>query len=284
MSKVVLGKGLEALIPGDGGAVAEDRQLREVPLNLIAPNPMQPRRHFDESSLAELAESFRRNGVMQPLVVQKTGSTFTIIAGERRFRAARMANLEQVPVVLMSDVDDSRMLELALVENLQREDLNPMETAEASRALIDSCGLTQAELAARLGKSRTAVTNLLRLLSLPDRIKQMIRQGSLTEGHARAILAVESEAEQLRLADSIINDSLSVREVERRAGHTRKKRPGRSRVVDAADPGDLGKDPSRAQTRSHRNRVLFRRRSRSPAGSLQEDNSLRDPRIKEINR
>ncbi len=224
MSKVVLGKGLEALIPGDGGAVAEDRQLREVPLNLIAPNPMQPRRHFDESSLAELAESFRRNGVMQPLVVQKTGSTFTIIAGERRFRAARMANLEQVPVVLMSDVDDSRMLELALVENLQREDLNPMETAEASRALIDSCGLTQAELAARLGKSRTAVTNLLRLLSLPDRIKQMIRQGSLTEGHARAILAVESEAEQLRLADSIINDSLSVREVERRAGHTRKKR------------------------------------------------------------
>lgn len=221
MSKIVLGKGLGALIPSDETAVEDDRQLRSMPLDRLKPNPFQPRRDFDQEALEELAESLRRNGLMQPLVIRKDGSDFTIIAGERRFRAARLAGLDSVPVIVMEEVDDAAMLELALVENLQREDLNPLETADAYRTLIEKCGLTQGQLAQRVGKSRTSVTNSLRLLGLPETIKQYIRQGKISEGHARAILALESEDERVRLADRIINDSLSVRETERRAGRSR---------------------------------------------------------------
>ncbi len=224
MSKVVLGKGLEALIPGVSKAQSEEKKFRMVPLERLSPNPMQPRRDFDETRLLELAGSFKRDGIMQPLVVRQEGSGYTIIAGERRFRAARMADLKQVPVLLMDDVDDVHMLELALVENLQREDLNPIEAAEGYRVLIEKCGLTQAQLAARISKSRTAVTNLLRLLSLPDEIKEMVRTGKLTEGHARAILAFDNETEQLRMAERIVSDALTVRDVESRAGRVRKRR------------------------------------------------------------
>jgi ParB family chromosome partitioning protein len=221
MSKIVLGKGLGALIPSDEAAAEDDRQLRTMPLDRLKPNPFQPRRDFDQEALEELAESMKRNGLMQPLVIRKDGSDFTIIAGERRFRAARLAGFEQVPVIVMDEVDDAAMLELALVENLQREDLNPLETADAYRTLIEKCGLTQGQLAQRVGKSRTAVTNSLRLLGLPDKIKEYIRQGKLSEGHARAILAVDNEDERVKLAEQIINDSLSVRESERKAGRSR---------------------------------------------------------------
>lgn len=221
MSKIVLGKGLGALIPSDEAAVEDDRQLRTMPLDRLKPNPFQPRRDFDQEALEELAESMKRNGLMQPLVIRKDGSDFTIIAGERRFRAARLAGFEQVPVIVMDEVDDAAMLELALVENLQREDLNPLETADAYRTLIEKCGLTQGQLAQRVGKSRTAVTNSLRLLGLPDKIKEYIRRGKLSEGHARAILAVDNEDERVKLAEHIINDSLSVRESERKAGRSR---------------------------------------------------------------
>ena len=224
MSKVVLGKGLEALIPSEGKATVEEKRYCMVSLERLSPNPMQPRRIFDETRLLELAGSFKRDGIMQPLVVRQEGSGYTIIAGERRFRAARIANLKEVPVLLMDDVDDVHMLELALVEHLQREDLNPIEAAEGYRVLIEKCGLTQAQLAARIGKSRTAVTNLLRLLMLPDAIKEMVRAGKLTEGHARAILAFDDEAEQLRLAERIVSDALTVRDVENRAGRARKRR------------------------------------------------------------
>ena len=224
MSKIVLGKGLQALIPtGDTTAEAAG-DLRRVSLEQLRPNPMQPRRHFDHESLQQLAESFQRNGVMQPLLVRQDGSTFTIIAGERRYRAARMAGLTEVPVIVLDEVDDRRLLELALVENLQREDLNPLETAQAYRTLIEQCGLTQADLAQRVGKSRAAVTNLLRLLGLPERIKEWIRGGRLSEGHARALLAAESEAEMVRLAERILAQSLSVREVEREAGSPRRRK------------------------------------------------------------
>lgn len=224
MSKVVLGKGLEALIPSEGRVSLESRKYRMVGLDKIAPNPMQPRRDFDQQSLEELAQSFREKGIIQPLVLQQSGSGFTIIAGERRFRAARLAGMVEVPAVLMENVNDTQLLELALVENIQREDLNPMETAEAYRRLVDECGLTQNELASKVGKSRAAVANVLRLNSLPMDIKNMIREGRLTEGHARAILSLDNEPAMLRMADQILNQSLTVREAEHVTSRAKKRR------------------------------------------------------------
>jgi ParB family chromosome partitioning protein len=223
MSKHVLGKGLSALIPADKDTGTHQVHYRVIPLNQIGPNPMQPRQRFDDQKLAELAESVKQNGLVQPLVVKKNGNGFTIVAGERRYRAARLAGLDQAPAVIMDDIDDVRMLELALVENIQREDLSPIELAEAYRRLIDQCGLTQAQLAQRVGRSRAAVANHLRLLSLPDSIKKMIGEGRLTEGHARALLALDNEAQQLEMAERIINNSMSVREVEQ-AKPKRKRR------------------------------------------------------------
>lgn len=223
-SKVVLGKGLDALIPRDSTSTHAEKKYQLVPLERILPNPLQPRRDFDEEGLQQLAESFKRNGVMQPLIVKKNGSNFTMIAGERRLRAARVAGLTEVPVVLMEDVDEPRMLELAMVENLQREDLNPLEAAEGYRTLIERCNLTQNDLAGKVGKSRAAVANTLRLLSLPDLVKQMIREGKLSEGHARALLAVDSEEQMLALAQKIVAESWSVRDAERETGRVRKRR------------------------------------------------------------
>lgn len=213
MKKVVLGKGLDALIPVESGQAVE-RKLRQVAVDAIAPNPLQPRRDFDEASLLELADSLRRNGVMQPLVVRQDGSMYTIIAGERRYRAARLAGLSHVPVVVMEDVDEPKLLELALVENIQREDLNPIEAAEAYRSLMERAGYTQQELADVVGRSRAAVANGLRLLSLPETVRQMIREGKITEGHARAILQIEDEQAQIEMAQRIADQSLSVRAVE----------------------------------------------------------------------
>ena len=224
MSKIVLGKGLDALISSESKKSDEQRKLRTLPLDSLAPNPMQPRRDFDDAGLHELADSIKQNGVIQPLLVKQNGSAFTIIAGERRFRAAKLAGLTDVPVILMDEPQDVRMLELALVENVQREDLNAMEVAEAYRTLLQRCGLTQMQLADKVGKSRTAVANLLRLLTLPEKIKQMIREGQLSEGHARAILAIDSEEEMLRLADRIVAESLSVRVVEKHTSRGKKRR------------------------------------------------------------
>ncbi len=235
MKKVVLGRGLDALIPTETTSGRDERKLKTVALGHIAPNPMQPRRDFDEQALQQLADSLTRDGVMQPLVVTQHGSTFTIIAGERRFRAAHLAGLEEVPVVVMEDVDEGRMLELALVENLQREDLNPIEAAEAYRSLIEKCDHTQSELAARVGKSRAAVANAMRLLSLPESIKQLVRTGHLSEGHARTMLALESEADMLRLAQRIEEESLSVRDVERHTTKVRRRPATRRRVPAIAE-------------------------------------------------
>ena len=222
MSKTVLGKGLGALIPDQQDSSTHKADYRQLELSQIAPNPMQPRRDFDEVKLAELAESVRLNGMVQPLIVRKNGAGFTIVAGERRYRAARLAGMETVPAVITEDLDDTRMLQLALVENIQREDLNPLELAEAYRRLIEQCGLTQAEMATRVGKSRAAVANHLRLLGLPEPIKKMLYERKLTEGHGRAILALDSEAEMLTMADQIVTGTLSVRQVEQ--APTRRKR------------------------------------------------------------
>jgi ParB family chromosome partitioning protein len=245
MSKQVLGKGLSALIPRDADKATDEVHYRQVPLDAIAPNPLQPRRQFDDERLAELAQSVRENGVVQPLVLRRNGGGFTIVAGERRYRAARMAGLDAAPCVIMDNVDDVRLLELALVENIQREDLNPLELAEAYRRLIEQCGLTQAQLAQRIGRSRTAVANHLRLLTLPDSIKRFIHDGKLTEGHARAMLALDNEAQMLEMAERVVGGALTVRDAEAAGARTKRRRLRLKRS-----------SPALAEMESHLKRLL----------------------------
>jgi ParB family chromosome partitioning protein len=233
MTKQVLGKGLSALIPVDKDLSTNEVHYRAIPLDRIAPNPMQPRQRFDEVRLAELAESVRQNGLVQPLVVRRNGGGYTLVAGERRYRAARIAGLESAPAVIMDELDDARMLELALIENIQREDLNPLELAEAYRRLIEQCGLTQIQLAQKVGRSRAAVANHLRLLTLPDSIKRLIAEGRLTEGHARALLALDNESHMLEMAERIVSSSLTVRDVEQAGPQKRKRRLQIKRVSPA---------------------------------------------------
>ncbi len=222
--KVVLGRGLDALIPRHDDSTIGDAAYLNLPLNEINSNPMQPRQQFEESGLQELAESFKSQGVLQPILVKKTDNAYTLIAGERRYRAAHIAGLEKIPAIVVNEKDEADMLQIALVENLQRENLNPLEAAEAFRKLRDEVGLTQNQIAARVGKSRAAVANMLRLLILPVKIKEMIRGGTLTEGHARAILALDDELLQLRLAERIVSENLSVRSAEQSARKTRRRK------------------------------------------------------------
>ncbi len=222
--KIVLGRGLDALIPRHDDSTIGDSTYLNLPLNKISPNPMQPRQQFEESALQELSESFKSQGVLQPILVKKADDGYILIAGERRFRAAHLAGLEKIPAIVVDEKDEADMLQMALVENLQRENLNPLEAAEAFQKLHDDVGLTQNQIAARVGKSRAAVANMLRLLVLPERIKEMIRIGRLTEGHARAILALEDELSQLRLADRIVSENLSVRFAEETARKTRRRK------------------------------------------------------------
>lgn len=206
-----LGKGLGALIPQ---LEEEDLQnTQEIALASIEVNPYQPRRHFDPESLQELADSIKVHGVLQPLLVRKSGSGYQLIAGERRLRAAKLVGLDTVPVVV-KDLDDRTVMEIALVENLQREDLNPIEEAEAFSRLIEEFNLTQEEVAKAVGKSRSAVANTIRLLQLPPRIRQMVIDGELTMGHARALLGVEDPEQQLYIGEQIIKEKLSVRDTE----------------------------------------------------------------------
>ena len=208
-----LGRGLGALIE-DNGFDAPDGGVRSLPLRRIEPNPLQPRREFDPEALQALADSISAHGVIQPLTVRETPSGYyQIIAGERRWRAARMAGLEEVPVLVV-EADDRTVMELALIENLQREDLNPMEEAAGYRTLADDYHMTQEEIADRVGKSRAAVANSLRLLSLSDELADMVRSGKLTPGHARALLSLKDEKLRLQAAQHIIALQLSVRQAE----------------------------------------------------------------------
>ncbi|OQB25440.1 MAG: putative chromosome-partitioning protein ParB [Firmicutes bacterium ADurb.Bin182] len=208
-----LGKGLDALI-GDYSASPETQAgVYEADILLLDTNLNQPRLDFDEEKLQELAESIKQHGIIQPIVVRQNGARYSIIAGERRYRAARMAGLSKVPVVL-KDIDEERINEVALIENIQREDLNPMEEALAIRALIKEYDITQEEMSDRLGKSRPAIANALRLLSLAGPVQKMVREGKLSAGQARAIVSVKDEESQLKLASEAIKKSLSVRELE----------------------------------------------------------------------
>jgi ParB family chromosome partitioning protein len=206
-----LGRGLSALI--SAGDSVGGLRFEEVPVSAIRPNTHQPRRSFSETSIKELASSIREVGILQPLVIRSTATGFELIAGERRLRAAKEAGLDRVPV-LIRQAGEGESMEMALVENLQREDLNPLETAAGYQALIDSFGLTKDQLASRLGKSRAAVSNTLRLTRLPESIRKMVLSERLSEGHARALLGLETEERMLHVAEKVQAEKLSVRKTE----------------------------------------------------------------------
>lgn len=207
-----LGRGLEALLPDAEEALSSG--VQEISLGDIDPNPDQPRRTFSEESIAQLAQSIREQGVLQPiLVTPQNGGRYRIVAGERRWRASRAAGLDKVPVIVR-DLDVIQQMEIALIENLQREDLNPIEVAQGIRSLMQQCGYTQETVANRLSKSRPAVANLLRLLTLPEEVIELVRQGSLSAGHARVLAGLDDNARKLALAKETIEQGYSVRQLE----------------------------------------------------------------------
>ena len=220
-----LGRGLGALLGDFDQDAAEDSAYKLLPLHRVEPNPDQPRQDFDEEELAALAESIRVHGVLQPLTVRETGGGYyQIIAGERRWRASRMAGLTDVPAIVI-EADDRKAKELALIENLQRQDLNSVEEALGYQSLMNEFGLTQEEAAQRVGKSRPAVANALRLLTLDEKVLDMLRAGALTAGHAKAILMLKSEKKQLEAAQKIANLGLSVRQAELLCKNMSKEQP-----------------------------------------------------------
>jgi len=209
-----LGRGLGALMGDYLDEPVSQSPYRLMPIYKIEPNPDQPRQDFDEEELAALSESIATHGLVQPLTVRElSNGYYQIIAGERRWRAARMANIQEIPVVVM-EADNKKTMELALIENLQRQDLNPVEEALGFRSLMDEYGMTQEETAARVGKSRPAVANALRLLSLTDKVLEMVRKGTLSAGHARAVLSLKTEKQQEEAAQKIAALGLSVRQAE----------------------------------------------------------------------
>jgi len=238
MAKQALGRGLKALIPNTPKARSG---LAEIPLDRLCPNPEQPRKHFDESGLAELADSIRRHGVLQPLLVSEDGAGgYLVIAGERRWRAARLAGLKTVPAVIRERLGARDELALALVENLQRRDLSALEEARAFEHLRSEHGLSQAEIAKQVGMDRSTVANALRLLRLPEKIQEMVESGRLSAGHGRALLALADEQDQLEWAESAAVEGLSVRDLEQVAAQGKKTTTGRP----AAKRGRAAKDPN----------------------------------------
>ncbi len=209
-----LGKGLDALIPG-GDTQPVEGGVTQLPIESIVPNPRQPRTTINPEELQELADSIREHGILQPLIVSREtdGSHYMLIAGERRLEAARLANLQFIPVILRQATDQDR-LELALIENIQRADLMPLETAEAYRQLSDEFHLSHEEISQRVGKSRVSVSNTLRLLKLPDKVKSALRQSSISEGHARSLLSLSSAQAQLAILEMIERNDLNVRQTE----------------------------------------------------------------------
>lgn len=212
MAKKGLGKGLSALIPESDDQ--NDKGIIELKITEVEPNENQPRRDFNQEALNSLAESIKEHGVVQPIIVRKADEGYQIVAGERRWRAARLAGVKTIPAVI-KDYSDGQILEIALIENIQREDLNPIEEANAYKALMDEHDLSQDDIAKRLGKSRPAIGNSLRLLNLHDEIKDFLVEGKITAGHARALLGIEDNKKQIDMAKRIIEEGLNVRQVEK---------------------------------------------------------------------
>ena len=235
-----LGKGLDSLIPDNGKMLESEKKVKVVEkviekivekptevklkINQVEPNREQPRKYFDEESIQELTESIRQFGVLQPLIVRNRGDYYEIIAGERRWRAAMVAGLKEVPVIIR-EMTEQEVIEISLIENIQRENLNPIEEAAAFKRLLTEFQLTQEEVAERVSKSRTAVTNSMRLLKLDERVQQMVIDKMLTTGHARALLAVEDHDLQFQIGNRIFNERLSVREVEKLVKKIGKEKP-----------------------------------------------------------
>ena len=245
-----LGRGLGALLGEDVVSEAQEEAqvqaaqpaepvdaVRMLPIGQIDPNREQPRRSFDEDALKELAASIQAVGVLQPIIVAPSGDRFTIIAGERRYRASRLAGLDEIPAIVR-DWDSQKRLEAALIENLQRDDLNPVEEAMGVRRLMDEAGLTQEKAAERLGKSRPAVANLLRLLTLPDSVRQMLAEGKLSAGHARALVTVDPRR-QVQLANLTVQQGWSVRQLERICAQPVKEEGPKPRKAKDAQIGEL---------------------------------------------
>ena len=255
--KQALGRGLSALLPGRGD-VPRETGAREVEIGNLVPNRYQPRRDFSEAKLADLAASIREQGIVQPIVVTARGDKLEIVAGERRWRAAALAGLTKVPVVMREKQTETELLEVALVENLQREDLNPLDAAEAYARLKDEFRLSHERIADRVGKDRTTITNALRILRLPSSVRDRIRSGLLSGGHARALAALTSADDQERLAEEIVRRALSVRQTEKRVatvGGADKLRRERRR-----DP--FTRDAEEKLSRHLRTRVRIVRRRR----------------------
>ena len=255
--KKVLGRGLGALIPQKPDAVPPPAGLAHVPVEQISPNPYQPRKTFNEASIEELARSVREHGIVQPLVVTRAGDRYKLIAGERRFRAAQRAGLRTVPVVIKEMVQEGDALQIALIENIQREDLNPMEEATAYHQLHEEFGLTQEEISRRVGKERSTVANFLRLLKLPENVKKLLAAGQLSMGHARALLAVDSAKKQEQLADRVVRRNLSVRQTEMLASDKSPKGEKKEKDKDV-----FTRDAEERLTRALRTRVEIDRKRR----------------------
>ncbi|MBO1265640.1 ParB/RepB/Spo0J family partition protein [Proteiniclasticum sp. SCR006] len=216
--KFGLGKGLDKLIPED------EENIGVLDINKIKPNKKQPRKYFDEEKIAMLAESIKEHGMIQPIIVQKEKEDYSIVAGERRWRAAKQANLKEVPVIIM-DITESAVLEISLIENIQRQDLNPIEEANAYKRLLGDFDLTQEELSRKIGKSRTSISNTMRLVNLDDRVQEFLIEEILSEGHGRAILAIEEKEDQYKLAQRVVDENLNVRETENLATNYYKVKP-----------------------------------------------------------
>lgn len=243
-----LGKGLSSLLPGrpvtpsvaaapaaTAAAPAAEAPINKLPIHAIEPNPLQPRSVFDAVRLAELAQSIRANGIIQPLIVRKVGDQFHLIAGERRWRASKLAGLTEVPVVVQ-ELSDNRVLEVALIENIQREDLNPIEVATAFEKLAGDLGLSHEEIGQRTGKDRSTITNMLRLLRLPGDIQIMLAEKRLSMGHAKAILALPDEELQREVAEKAVSQGLSVRQVEQMVQKMTQVRDPKKQAEPEIDP------------------------------------------------
>lgn len=254
-----LGRGLGALIPPSAEEPASQQTgVTEITIEQIRPNPRQPRHTLDEEKLQELAASIQEHGLIQPLVVTGTESGYQLIAGERRWRAARIAGLETIPVII-KETSPQQMLELALVENIQRADLNPLEEAEAYNELMEQFGLTQEAVAERIGKSRTAVANTVRLLNLPDEAKEKLAAGDISEGHARALLSLKNRADRLETLQTILDQKLNVRQTEalvrRLLAGEAKPAPSRSPGLSPQDKNLVNRFASRLGTKVELNRT-----------------------------
>ena len=210
--KAALGKGLNALFT-ETAAESGSEPEASLPIASIVTNPDQPRKSFDETQLSELSDSIKQNGVLQPILVRKKGEKYEIVAGERRYQAIKLAGLKEIPAIV-PEIDDAEVFQLALIENLQRSDLTPIEEARGYRQLLDTKGLTQEGLAKILSKSRSAIANTLRLMDLPQEVQDMMEEGQITAGHARAILAVPSEEGRIKLAQKVVAENLTVRQTE----------------------------------------------------------------------